>query len=89
MFESVKAFAAEVRVGRAKAALRRAKALEVRRLEAARRQAGKVAAAARQVDKAARRWEVAREAEAVRDLRAAARRNLRRGTALDLTSRPW
>lgn len=89
MFESVKAFAAEVRVERAKAALRRAQAREVRRLEAARRQARKVAAAARRVDKAARRWEVAREAEAVRDLRAMARRNLRRGTVLDLTPRSW
>lgn len=86
MFESPKAFLAEVKVKRARAALRRAQALEVRRQA---KVMARQARLARRVERAARRWEAAREAEAVRDLRAMARRNLRRRVVIDLTPRPW
>lgn len=79
MFESAKAYMAEVRVERARAALRRAKGKEAAAAAALYRQTGKVAAEARKVERAARKWEAAREAETIKDLRNMARANRRRG----------
>lgn len=72
MFESAKRFAAEVRVKRAKAALRR-------ELRASARQVQRATAAARRVERAARQWEAAAEAESVAALRAIAKANVRAG----------
>lgn len=86
MFESVRAGIAGIRVERARAALRKAKDLEARRVA---RALALEARLARKVERAARKWEAAREAESVKELRRMARRNLRRGVVIDVECRPW